>query len=159
MTEFYAIVTACFALAVIGMKLAGRAINPVCLVVLASFITFWPFYLSDLTDDAYYLVEAIRISALVITCYIISINRYVLPFLIYAVILTLQLTLTIVKIALDVPFSDHAYFILSCFEIALFIHGIGRVERVEDDDSNTTKHCRDNSWDLSCRRGKHGNEA
>lgn len=159
MTEFYAIVTVCFALAVISVKLAGRALNPVCLVVLASFITFWPFYLSNLTDDAYYLVEAIRISALVIACYIISINRYVLPFLFYAVILSLQLTLTIIEIALDVPFSNTAYFILSCFEIALFIHGIGRVERAKDDDSNTTKHCDDNGWDLSSRRDKHGKEA
>lgn len=145
MIIFYAIATALMAIALLKQS-ADKVYSLVCLLAFFSFVSFWPLYLSDISQTNYYLYDSIRIACLVVVCYIFSIGRNVLPFIVYAVTLTLQLWLVWLHFSHYSPLIDFAYLFLGCVEVALFIYGLVKCERAKNGNIYHNSNRIDNAW-------------
>lgn len=139
-----------------GMAKFGK-VSAICLTCALSFCSFWFSYTLPLDVKEFYALECFRSSTLCLLLYLMY-ARYKpsnsTPYLIYAVTLMSQTTLSLLQLSVNISgYTDPVYAVLSIIEMALFIYGFRNLQRLRNGDSNNDNI--DSSINAWCSRSNH----
>ena len=132
-------------------------VSAICLTCTLSFMSFWVSYSLPIGVKDYYALECFRSSLICLLLYFMYTSNKSTnlgPYLIYAVTLMSQTLISLLQLSVNIGgYTDPIYALLSIIEVALFIYGFSKTQRLHDGDSNND--CIDSGFNAWCSRPNH----